>query len=273
MANVLVLPKNTKGRDFVVGDIHGAYSVLKKALKQARFDPEKDRLISVGDLVDRGQQSPQCLDFLGQPWFYAVRGNHEDVFLKLCKPDGSYDAETIRRNQYNGNGMGWILKQPQETLSAIHAAFSALPMAIEVPSDCGTVGFVHAEVPAGMDWKTFKENIEKDDKPTVVSALWSRDRVEGNDSSGVQGIDRLFSGHTVQNEGARCLGNCYYVDTGAIFRLMKGIGKAPDLFLTVADICADRRDFPGAPENKDYKKVILKRTEKNAQFRKQNPRP
>ncbi len=267
MPKVLALPKNTKGRDFVVGDLHGAYSVLKKALQQARFDPSKDRLISVGDLVDRGPRSPECLDYLGNPWFFAVRGNHEDMFLTICNPDGTYDEARVRRNKQNGNGMGWILKEDQATLAAIHKAFRALPLAIEIPSDCGTIGFVHAEVPKGQDWKTFKKNIEANDEHTVDSALWSRTRVEHNDGSGVEGIDRVFSGHTVQEGGTRSLGNCYYIDTGAVFRLMKGSKKAPDMFLTLADICADRREFSRPPENNDNKRVILKEPPKSG------PRP
>ena len=36
MAKVIRLPKNTKGRDFVVGDIHGCFSLLEKALEKIR---------------------------------------------------------------------------------------------------------------------------------------------------------------------------------------------------------------------------------------------
>ena len=36
---------------YVVGDIHGAYSLLKEKLESINFDYSKDLLIAVGDLV------------------------------------------------------------------------------------------------------------------------------------------------------------------------------------------------------------------------------
>ena len=56
--------RNTHGRDFVVGDIHGCFDLLQQALDEAAFNPDRDRLFSVGDLIDRGPQSPQVLLWL-----------------------------------------------------------------------------------------------------------------------------------------------------------------------------------------------------------------
>ena len=41
---------------FVVGDLHGCYTLLMNELDKVSFDPARDLLISVGDLVDRGQR-------------------------------------------------------------------------------------------------------------------------------------------------------------------------------------------------------------------------
>lgn len=46
------LPENTLGTDFVVGDLHGQYSLLMAELDGLGFDDAKDRLLCVGDLVD-----------------------------------------------------------------------------------------------------------------------------------------------------------------------------------------------------------------------------
>jgi serine/threonine protein phosphatase 1 len=73
------LPENTVGRDYIVGDLHGMVSLLSKILEHVNFDKTKDRLISVGDLVDRGTNSTSALKLLDQPWFHAVLGNHEDL--------------------------------------------------------------------------------------------------------------------------------------------------------------------------------------------------
>lgn len=43
---------------YVVGDIHGSFSKLEQALGKLEFSPELgDHLLSVGDLVDRGQKT------------------------------------------------------------------------------------------------------------------------------------------------------------------------------------------------------------------------
>lgn len=58
---------NTAGRDFAVGDIHGHFTRLQVALDAVSFDPAVDRLFSVGDLVDRGPESEQVLEWLAKP--------------------------------------------------------------------------------------------------------------------------------------------------------------------------------------------------------------
>lgn len=72
---------NDKGRDFVVGDIHGAWVALCRGLEDVSFDTSKDRLFSVGDLVDRGPHSFQTLSLLKESWFFPVLGNHEAMLL------------------------------------------------------------------------------------------------------------------------------------------------------------------------------------------------
>lgn len=76
------LPKNTNGRDFIIGDLHGCYDELHALLTRVDFDTEKDRVLSVGDLIDRGPYVSDCLRLLDEPWFFAVRGNHEQLWLK-----------------------------------------------------------------------------------------------------------------------------------------------------------------------------------------------
>ncbi len=62
---------------WVVGDIHGCFSMLMKRLRECQFDPQQDLLVSVGDLIDRGPDSLGCLALLRESWMTAVRGNHE----------------------------------------------------------------------------------------------------------------------------------------------------------------------------------------------------
>ncbi|WP_204314339.1 metallophosphoesterase, partial [Klebsiella aerogenes] len=66
---------------WLMGDLHGCFALLMGRLRQLRFDPWADLLISVGDLIDRGPQSADCLGLLRCRWFRAVRGNHEQMAL------------------------------------------------------------------------------------------------------------------------------------------------------------------------------------------------
>lgn len=72
---------NNEGRDFIIGDLHGHYSLLMDGLKKVNFDFNKDRLFSVGDLIDRGPEQLECLNLLKEKWFFPVMGNHEYMLL------------------------------------------------------------------------------------------------------------------------------------------------------------------------------------------------
>lgn len=85
MNKIKKLPANTRGRDFVCGDIHGSYSCVNAFMKGVNFDKSVDRLISVGDLIDRGPENEKCLMLLNEPWFHCVKGNHEELMDEYFK--------------------------------------------------------------------------------------------------------------------------------------------------------------------------------------------
>jgi serine/threonine protein phosphatase 1 len=228
---VLRLAANTKGRDFVVGDIHGAYNSVLAAMKAANFDGSRDRLLSVGDLIDRGADSWRCARFLGQPYVHAVRGNHEDMLLELYK-DGEPD-EAVLQVMSRYNGFGWWLGVSKSLRREILEAFVKLPTIIELETARGTVGLVHADIPSGMDWATFVQKVEEEHPEVLKTALWGRDRIQEGNEEGVEGIGRVFVGHTPQWQGLQRFGNIYAVDTGAIFG---EIGRKEEGRLTFADV-------------------------------------
>ncbi|MDD2040105.1 hypothetical protein NP572_25965 [Pseudomonas putida] len=75
MPHLLKIPRNQAGRDFVVGDIHFKTRELHKGLLALDFDKSVDRLIAVGDLIDRGSGMLEGLKLLGEPWFFTVKRN------------------------------------------------------------------------------------------------------------------------------------------------------------------------------------------------------
>lgn len=75
------LEPNLLGTDYVIGDLHGSYSAFLNLLKGINFDKTVDRMISVGDLVDRGPDSISCLSLIREPWFHSVLANHEQMMI------------------------------------------------------------------------------------------------------------------------------------------------------------------------------------------------
>ena len=218
--------KNAIGRDFVLGDIHGAFDSVVQRMREVDFNVKTDRLFCCGDLIDRGPDSARVVKFLAQSYVHAVRGNHDHEFATL-----SIEAIRICAEQ-DFNGMGWAKSIPDDAIEKIKSVFSALPVVIEIETERGKVGIVHADVPRAMNWCEFKALIEKRDQGTLEIALWERDRLLLQDSQAVKGVDRIFVGHSIQWSGGTRLGNIHYIDSGAIFKELEG-GRG---YLTIANI-------------------------------------
>lgn len=124
---------------------------------------------------------------------------------------------------FSRNGMGWMTKQSADWRRAAAHAFAKMPIAIEIETQRGLVGLVHATVPLGMDWPGFTTALENGDPDLraqiTEEAVWSRERINQHNQDGVAGIDRVFVGHTPVDHSVR-LGNIYHIDTGAVFGLL-----------------------------------------------------
>lgn len=127
----LYLEQNIKGRDFLIGDIHGCLNELKAMLAHVNFN-DNDRLICTGDLVDRGPFNLETLDlFISQPNFYTVKGNHDLYLQCLLTNQFSYDIE----HSIQAYTMPWMTRENKEKLeSDMKYAFylDKLPIVISV---------------------------------------------------------------------------------------------------------------------------------------------
>lgn len=71
---------------FIVGDIHGCLQMLNRLLDLIPWRPGRDRLVFVGDCIDRGPHSRGVVDcILGlmrmDPQVTCILGNHEAMLL------------------------------------------------------------------------------------------------------------------------------------------------------------------------------------------------
>lgn len=192
---------------WVVGDLHGCYTLLMNELDKIKFDPASDLLISVGDMIDRGAENVECLDLINQPWFRAVRGNHEQMMIDGLSAHGNV-------NHWLVNGGGWFfnLDYDKERLAKalVHKA-AELPVIIELETGDKTVVICHADYP-------HSEYVF--DKPVDVDlVIWNRERVSDAQDGIVQeitGAHLFIFGHTPARQPLK-YANQIYIDTGAVF--------------------------------------------------------
>jgi serine/threonine protein phosphatase 1 len=111
---------------FAISDVHAHYDAMKKRIDQIRpfLDKGDSRLIMLGDFIDRGPASYECLQLAfdlqkeyGADKVVALRGNHEEWFLDfLFHVDDVWLAE-----DHNYRTSGTFLSDDQkEKLSRMH---------------------------------------------------------------------------------------------------------------------------------------------------------
>lgn len=91
-------------RTVVIGDVHGCYRELKRLVSRLEenkaYEPGRDRLIFLGDYIDRGENPRRVIRFIRDLQerygnVIALMGNHEDMLLEWLDGEG-------RSWEYNG---------------------------------------------------------------------------------------------------------------------------------------------------------------------------
>ena len=199
---------NLRGRDFVVGDVHGCFRTLERALEVLDFDPERDRLFGVGDLVNRGPHSIEALQWLERRFAAVALGNHDRAVL------GWFDTPL---GTLPPSGSEWLVDVPEGQRGSWCAALAAMPVAITVETPYGAVGIVHADVPH-LVWSESIAMLERGDPCAVDVALLglpgSPETIREHQSQPVGGLRAFVHGHATRN-GVRRSANRWNIDTGA----------------------------------------------------------
>lgn len=147
----------TSHRRIVIGDVHGHYEGLMLLL-EAIAPGINDQVYFLGDLIDRGPQSAEVVDFVQQSAYHCLLGNHEQMLLEVCRKRVSNKVE-----------QAWLYSGGRATLTSYKDIVpqNHLDWMLSLPTylDLGDIWLVHA----GVDPKIPLE------KQTANQLCWVRD--------------------------------------------------------------------------------------------------
>ena len=123
-------------RTIVVGDIHGCFDELAELLEKAAPGDE-DRIVSVGDLITKGEKNREVLDlFISDARFSSVLGNHDLALLRYWRGE----TRTLKAAQRKA------VADLEDDKERYFNYLASLPLMI----DLGTHLVVHAGVRPGV---------------------------------------------------------------------------------------------------------------------------
>ena len=171
-------------RLLVMGDIHGQYEKMMRVLMKSGYDPAGDRLILLGDYVDRGPESSlvvQEVKKLVGGGALALYGNHEDLMLAALSGRiyDRLDSQAVEQWYANGGEITLNSYRAGKSLIEEHLHFfSGLPLWHEADDFL----FVHAGLRPGL---TLEKQAPQD-------LIWIREEY----IQGYTGPWRVITGHT-----------------------------------------------------------------------------
>ena len=195
----------SKEKIFIVGDIHGCLDMLKKLIDKIKWDPDKDKLIFIGDYIDRGEDSKDVVDFIlklkeGSSLVECLLGNHEKMFLDYMSGDdlessimngGISTIRSYNKSRQNEND----LFIPQSHIDFFHSLLAMIELE--------EYYIVHAG---------FRPRVKIEDQ-NVNDMIWIRDEfIYGDYDFGKV----VIFGHTPFNTPF-IASNKIGIDTGAVF--------------------------------------------------------
>ncbi|CAG8775662.1 16787_t:CDS:2, partial [Acaulospora morrowiae] len=174
---------NTSGNLIFIGDVHGALSELKSLLTLIKYDPSKDHLVFLGDLVAKGPDSLEVIKFVKKinekGKVSCVRGNHDDKLLRWKFFMEVLDAKEVQLDDYVSNyELPKYLSLENEHMmlarnmdEELYEFLSLCPIVIEIPEQnlyavhAGLLPNVPLEEQDPIDIMTMR-NIKSDGRPT-----------------------------------------------------------------------------------------------------------
>ena len=202
---------------FVIGDIHGCFDKLRTLMRKIPIDLKQDKLIFIGDYIDRGPQSFKVLEYL-----INLKKRFSDIiFLK-----GNHEA--MLENYLSGvDRFTYLRNGGQKTLDdylnqTVHTGSSPVPQdhmaffkSLVIYHQTEDYIFVHA----GLRKKIPLEEQKSEDLLWIRNAFISADYDFGK---------RVIFGHTPFQKPL-VEKNKIGIDTGAVFGNKLSCVRLPDL--------------------------------------------
>lgn len=131
------------GRLFAISDIHGCFNTFHELVMNVLKIEKTDRLILLGDYIDRGRGSREVIDFildLQKTGFDVVplTGNHEQMLLSVYNDPSEWPLWMMN------SGMTTLISFGISDISEMEARYLHFFSSLEYFSETGDFIFVHA---------------------------------------------------------------------------------------------------------------------------------
>ena len=187
---------------FIIGDLDGHFSHFQIALNNAGFKPNQDTLICLGDVIDRGSDNLQILEFLKEIDAYMVLGNHEHMMIEAI-----LDNNEHAKKLWNKNGGQWHKSISNNVLINQCEWLLKQPLSIILQYKGYKIGISHT-VPVRWRWG----HVNKNTSEIVTSLLWDRELFKKKTTLIHHGVDFSIHGHN-STQTPLWIGNSYHIDT------------------------------------------------------------
>lgn len=176
-------------RTFLVSDIHGNNELFRKALKQVAFK-KTDKLIILGDLIDRGPDSKGVLDTIlllldSGLNVECLMGNHEKLFL-----DAPLSIDNLNQWLING-GDKTLASFLVSSIEKIPQKYFDLVRSFHYYKEYDGFILVHAALNMKIE-QPFSD---------LKALLWEREPIKYLDDVWLNGR-KLIHGHTPQSQSS-----------------------------------------------------------------------
>jgi len=221
-------------RRLVVGDIHGCCDELAQLLDRVGLAAD-DEIISVGDLIDRGPDSPAVVRFMRTaPNARVIMGNHEHKHLRAARGEAEPSrSQVLARRQFD-----------EKDYAEAITFFETLPLFLELPE----ADVMHGCIDPGAPLSAQRPETLLG---TMMAELLLRQRYPAPWYDLYDGPKPVIAGHHDYSREGRPLvirDRVFLIDTGCCYgRALTGILLPEFRFVSVAS----RRNYWGIAVQQD----------------------